>query len=289
MKTCPNCQTHYTDDSLRFCLQDGSPLDMIDESETVVRGRPASANLRENLQNSPYSGQADQKSGITRISGSRPGQKKQSTAMVVIITAILTVVVVGAGIGAWLYSRNGESSVAKKTNNSANNAIVSNLRNSSTPSVSPTSSADIGVSNNTENIPPSKPASDNTDREQIKQEVSDTIDEWASASESGDLDLLMYNYAGTVDYYKTRGAGAGAVRRDKQRAFGLYDSINFNISNISITPNSSDTATAVFDKEWNFEGAKNSTGKVRSQLQLRKENGKWVISGERDLKVYYVD
>ena len=26
MKHCPNCRTRYTDDTLRFCLQDGTPL-----------------------------------------------------------------------------------------------------------------------------------------------------------------------------------------------------------------------------------------------------------------------
>lgn len=36
MKECPKCGTTYTDDSLRFCLADGSPLNM-DEQPTIVR------------------------------------------------------------------------------------------------------------------------------------------------------------------------------------------------------------------------------------------------------------
>lgn len=38
MKQCPRCKTTYTDDSLRFCLADGAPLDAVrDEQVTVVR------------------------------------------------------------------------------------------------------------------------------------------------------------------------------------------------------------------------------------------------------------
>jgi hypothetical protein len=38
MKQCPACKTTYTDASLRFCLEDGSPLlDLTDEQNTVVR------------------------------------------------------------------------------------------------------------------------------------------------------------------------------------------------------------------------------------------------------------
>lgn len=38
MKQCPACKTTYTDASLRFCLEDGTPLvDLTDEQQTVVR------------------------------------------------------------------------------------------------------------------------------------------------------------------------------------------------------------------------------------------------------------
>ncbi len=48
MKRCPACQTTYTDDSLRFCLTDGTVLVReADESETMVRpaGRGGVADL----------------------------------------------------------------------------------------------------------------------------------------------------------------------------------------------------------------------------------------------------
>jgi hypothetical protein len=37
MKHCPTCGTNYSDDTLRFCLEDGTPLAEGDETATVVR------------------------------------------------------------------------------------------------------------------------------------------------------------------------------------------------------------------------------------------------------------
>lgn len=43
MKQCPQCRTTYTDDTLRFCLSDGTPLTSLNagEAETVVSYNPA--------------------------------------------------------------------------------------------------------------------------------------------------------------------------------------------------------------------------------------------------------
>ena len=37
MKQCPKCRTNYADDTLRFCLEDGTPLIDLGEDPTVVR------------------------------------------------------------------------------------------------------------------------------------------------------------------------------------------------------------------------------------------------------------
>ena len=68
-----------------------------------------------------------------------------------------------------------------------------------------------------------------------------------------------------------------------------YDTININIDNVKVTPDASgERATVVLDKEWNFEGAeKFSSGKVQQQLTLNKIGGRWLITGEKDLKIYY--
>lgn len=45
MKQCPACKTTYTDDSLKFCLSDGTSLISAEEEETVVR-KPGNDPLR---------------------------------------------------------------------------------------------------------------------------------------------------------------------------------------------------------------------------------------------------
>ena len=100
----------------------------------------------------------------------------------------------------------------------------------------------------------------------------------------------MENYARTVDYYNRPGASRSDVRTDKARAFGTYDSIRMNIGDLNISvEKTGEHATAEFDKEWDFRGERNSSGKVRSQLRLRWEGEKWLIVGERDLRVYYLN
>jgi hypothetical protein len=98
----------------------------------------------------------------------------------------------------------------------------------------------------------------------------------------------MSGYAPTVDYYRRRGASAQFVRADKARAFNRYTSMRVNISNldVSIDP-AGEGATATFDKEWTFSGGGTNTGKVRSELRFRLIGGRWLITGERDVRVYY--
>ncbi len=98
----------------------------------------------------------------------------------------------------------------------------------------------------------------------------------------------MANYANAVDYYTRRNVGVGTIRADKSRALSLYSSMQVNVSNMDVLIGpAGDTATVVFDKEWNFSGQSTSTGKVRSQLRFTNINGRWLITSEKDLEVYY--
>ena len=269
MKQCPNCRTTYTDDSLQFCLQDGTPLVFLqnaeqptgawNEPETVVRSR------------------FEQSSGAQVV----PAAKKSNTLLVVFLTALVTLLVFAGGVGAWLFLRNGggEAAVNSKKDN-ANIALPS-----ASPNVSPKTSP-------TPTPTPTAAPTPEINAGQIRREVSERIADWNSAQQAGDINALMSNYAERLDYYyNSRGVSAEKIRADKQRAFSLYDELRFKISEMRITPDpSGEKAIAVFDKEWEFEGEnKYSAGKVQSQMQLIKIGGKWLITGERDLKVYYTE
>lgn len=300
MKTCPTCHTQYTDDTLRFCLQDGAHLETVpvtqqptvslagQEMETVAR--QAANEGRESVAT-----QWKQQSQVTHVASLEPkrgGGSKLAIAAVAAAVVLFLLTGVGA-LGLWLYfSDTGPDIGGGNQNIRPPYNTNSNVTPTRTPLPSPTPTAAAPSANNSNSQGPVlmiTPTPD-VDRNQASREVSQQIYSWKSQAEAGDLNAYMRKYADSVDYYRKRGASADFVRSDKQRAFRLYSSMSINISNVNVSVgDSGDTATAVFDKEWNFSGASRSTGKVRQQMQFRKINGQWLITAERDLKVYYTN
>ena len=200
----------------------------------------------------------------------------------VAVLAVLLIVVIAGSIGLWLYLKDGNTVFgSNNANSNANGGLFgSSGKNRPTPTPSPS------IASPAPSPSPTPPA--NVDVEKTRREVSQTIHGWKSSSEALDLDAYMANYADTVDYYNRAGASRSYVRNDKSRAFTTYDSIRVNLSNMNVSlDESGNTATAIFDKEWDFQGPRNSSGKVQTQLKLRNINGQWLIIGERDLRVYY--
>ena len=294
MKICPHCQTRYTDDTLQFCLQDGAALTSDDdqtsmptvafngETETVVKSRPTDK-IEFDLQtsNQPQNWQQPATSGAANY---QTEPKKSNTVLIIISTILVMLLIFGIGIGAWFY-------LGKKTEV----ATDANVKNSFPDNSDKNKTENSGVfppSNATEKptVKPTATTAPDFDPEKVKSEVSGTVNSWKSLAESRDLSGYMNNYADSIDYYNKKGASIGTVRADKQKAFTKYDNIEIKLSNMRVTPDASgEKATAVFDKEWFFENAeKTSEGKVQTQLQLKKIGGAWKITGEKDLKVYYV-
>ncbi len=270
MKRCPSCSTQYTDDTLQYCLQDGTPLVPVfgDDTPTVVLGNTGPAVTRP----------------LDRATlPATPGRKKGglSTPVIVFLTvaAMLGLFAV-AGVSAWLYMRNARTQVAINAAVPGNSGDKRNAVNSSpipdkqTPSPSPAPRST------------DEPTPRPVDEAKARAEVTQQLDSWKSRSESLDLNAYMTHYAPTVDYYNKSGASSAFVRSDKQRAFSRYSYISLDLSDLSIKVEG-DTATAVFNKEWNFEGDSDSSGKVRQMVRFRRIDGRWLITAEKDLKLYY--
>jgi len=301
MKYCPNCQTTYTDDSLQFCLQDGTPLSELPnqnvpadtgiEAETIISANKVTNSLPRQVEpirfeppSSYQPNQADwgQKSQPVIIEQQREPKKSNTTA-IVLLTALGTLLLLGiGGTAAWLYFKSNRTAVAVNVNTapqnrqSNSNAANQNV-NLATPSPTVT--------------PTPQPTLKPEESKAITSDVKNVVDEWKNTTENLDLDAHISQYANTVDFYKAGRVNVGRVRADRARAFAAYDSININIDNVKVTPDAAgEKATVILDKEWNFEGAeKFSSGKVQQQLTFAKTNGRWLITGEKDLKVYYVD
>jgi hypothetical protein len=276
MKYCTTCRSQYTDDTLRFCLQDGSRLEevrdtetptvVLDETPTITRQRVTS----QSYETTP---------GVP----DRDAEKKRSIVVPVVVASLGAAALFIAGVAAaWIYLsgrkiENGNNTIGANTLPSPANAAK-------TPRVSPTPSG------NNSTVPSPSPTSPLVDRGKAEKEVSDTIERWNSQAEDLDLNSYMQNYAQRVDYYNRKGLDKASVREDKARAFGMYRSILIEMPNMKISVDASgEVATAEFDKVWDFRGDRDSSGKVRSELRLRREGDRWLITGERDIKVYYIN
>ena len=284
MRICPTCRTSYTDDTLRYCLQDGATLveQLESETPTVALNEQETIQARRQTSSQPRITTVNE-GELAREAGARKeGGRSGLVWALIAVIAVLLLVVIGGAIGLAIYLNNSKTvSNSNSSNNTNTNANGGLFGSSGTISPTPTPTASTTPS-------PSPSSTTKVDAETAKKEVGQTVYRWKSMAEAQNLDSYMGNYADTIDYYNHAGASRSYVRSDKARAFDLYDTITVNLSNMSVSVDESgSTATATFDKEWEFEGPRNSSGKVQSQLKLRNVNGKWLIVGERDLKVYF--
>ena len=99
MKQCPACRTTYTDDSLRFCLADGSSLDPVPDNETTLLN--------------PMRGAHQNETGASGTAAAKPSTVK----IVVVIGLVVLFLLIGMGIAlALLYSnRNSRKANAPAT------------------------------------------------------------------------------------------------------------------------------------------------------------------------------
>lgn len=276
MKLCPVCGSRYSDDTLKFCLQDGTPLyaardgemptavlGEVETAEALGRGTPTNRN--------EWSQDRDTKVPPT------PPKTRSNTAIAVVLTALGMLILFGiVGIASWFFSSNKQTEVGVNTANrsgeNTDNPVIPPPKSSATPVPSPLK---VNAA-----PPPVNSAS--------RTEILTTLDTWKGKSESLDLDSYMTHYASTVDYYNKSRASAAFVRADKQRAFTRYTSIIVNLSNVTVTTGADgETATAIFDKEWEFRGNGSSCGKVRQLMRLARVGGQWLITAEKDLQLYH--
>ena len=297
MRICPNCRTEYTDDGLQYCLQDGTPLidapfqttNFDSESETVVspkqvepiRFEPPSSyrtNRTERQTNQPFS--------------APPESKKPNTAATVVLSVLGTLIVLGLiGAGVYFYANSRRTAVVANANIVAANRPPNVVVNQNTNANSNTN-ANANLNANLASPSPTPTAQPTINPEQAKRvsdDVKDVVKDWKDASENLDITRHLSDYADTVDYYRAGKVGIAKVRADREKAFADYDSIGLDIDNLRVIPDpTGEKATAIFDKAWRFEGTdKTSEGRVQQQLTFTKINGRWLISGEKDLKVYY--
>ena len=279
MKICPACQAKYNDDTQQFCFQDGTSLIVASQADTptlVISETDTVAARREQS--------AWQQNQSVQVAAVQPQTTRSNIGLVIGVTILVMLVLFAAGVGGWLYFRKPANElVVNATNNTnirlpdhnVNAKTIPTSQVSQTAKPSPTQTSNTSIQTNS------------VDQSQEQNDIFQRLLSWKSTAESLDLDGYMAHYAGTVDYYKKDGASLAFVRADKLRAFSRYDSIKIKLTNISISVDPSGLeASARMDKEWDFAGAKNSSGKVKQLIRLSKINSQWFITAEKDLHVY---
>lgn len=138
MKQCPNCRNTYTDDTLQFCLEDGTPLISTanDAPPTVQMSFEKNEPMRVNIPNDSAPTVFAQPPVINN-SSFQPNQPVEKKGFGLIIAGILglLLLLVGGGLAAFLLiprSGDGENSAVVKT--------TATPTATAAPSVSPTAS-----------------------------------------------------------------------------------------------------------------------------------------------------
>ena len=301
MKLCPRCKSSYTDDSLMYCLQDGSALvHLSDESsppshstaETLVLNEESISHSRHNhptdVMEQTAATQEQHIRPLTNRSDSYTAAPKQNTALIVVLTALVTLILAVLAIGGlWFFFKDRTSQITANINNNNSNSNNSN-QDEKNGNLFNTNNSNNSNSKDATPTPTPKPI----DQAAIRDDVSAVLNSWASAARAHDLEAQLNFYTDPVSpYYTASSFSLSKIRADRARAYAMYDSIDVDLTNIKITPDpSGEKATAVFDKTWVFQGeTRRNSGSVQQKLWLVKAGGRWLISGEKDVKVYYVN
>ena len=97
MKKCPACGTQYSDDTLLYCLQDGTSLEsvFITETPTVVL---------DEVETAPRA---------ARVNTPSPaGERRSSVPIAVVVTAFAMLLLFGvAGLAAWMFLKSKQLSL----------------------------------------------------------------------------------------------------------------------------------------------------------------------------------
>ena len=325
MKRCPTCQRIYTDDTLRFCLEDGTALLsesvstdqtlLLDSSQTSEEPPPTEI-LDYAIPPTVLAQERDatlrrQKPAPTVRQQGRPTVKEfahevapaslskpRSTTSVVAVTVVATILLLGiGGVGAWLILKDKNSSSGgtepPRAGNISTNTTSSNTdpstKNSNTTVVIATPTV-TPIQTPTPYATPS-PTPQNTDTATTaRKEVMQALNSWA-ATMNGSLDAHMAYYASTLDtYYMQSNVSAERVRAYIAPAFAKYDTRDVKLTNMQIEVDPSGTsATATFDKTFTFSGDSVYSGSGLNRFWLEKISGRWLITGEKDLKTYYIN
>lgn len=314
MKRCPTCQRIYTDETLNFCLEDGATLRSAtgaasDETLTLDANEPPPTEILDpalapTLRAHNPNATVRQEARATRNEFqdlAAPPPKQRNTTSVVALTAVATILLLGlGGIGAWLLLRDNTSG---DNTNGANvgtdlgrggntNTLPSTNNNPTPPSTNANTLPGVSPTPTPYATPPATPTPQTTDTATARREVSSALNGWRQTMVNPGVDAHMSYYAPVLHtYYNARDVSISRVRANVERAFTAYSTFDVQITNLQIEVDpSGEKAVATFDKTFEFRNDEKSyNGSGLNRFWFEKIGGRWLITGEKDLKTYYIN
>jgi len=321
MKHCPTCQRIYTDDTLSYCLEDGSRLapgssanldrTLVLDDADARHDPPPTEILPPSL--APTIG-AQQKQPTPTVRqqaratqqdqpeaqavGAASASQRKNTTSVVALTVAATILLLGlGGLGTWLLLRdtNGDGGEPGRRGNISNSGTPTgnttpggNINNNQPPGNTPTPQQ-TPTPLTTPSATPQPTTQGGTDTATARKEVMSALNHWTQTMRSADLDAHMANYASTLHtYYLQSNYSASRVRANVAKAFAKYNTFDVRLTNMTIEVDpSGQRAVATFDKTFTFSGETTYSGSGLNRFWLEKIGGRWLITGEKDLKTYY--
>lgn len=311
MKRCPTCRRIYTDETLNFCLEDGAALESVSSSslnETLTLDAnepppteilPAGLAPTQSARQTPPTVRQQARSTRDEFQNIAPAAKApRNTTSVVALTVVATILLLAlGGLGAWLLLRDNSAANTNSTNTgrdesrNLNTNTKAQNNNTSGPTNNSTNTR-IGVveTPTPTPTPPPTPTPQVDDTGAVRREVSGALEGWRRTMVNPDVDAHMSYYADTLHtYYNARNVNVSRVRSNVARAFSTYSTFDVRVTNLQIEVDPSGTrAVATFDKTFEFRNdEKRYTGSGLNRFWFEKLGGRWLITGEKDLKTYY--
>jgi hypothetical protein len=317
MKRCPTCQRSYTDDTLNFCLEDGAPLKSVsmaslDETLTLDANEPPPTEILLDPALGPTI-RAHKPPTTIRQEARRtrdefqdlaaPASKPRNTSSVVALTVVATILLLGlGGMGAWLLlkDKNGSGNInggntgtnLSRDSNANTEVIVRNTPTGNTNDQPGIISTPTPFNTPTVNPTPQPSPTPPTDTAAARREVANALNGWRQTMINPDVNAHMSYYANVLHtYYNASNVSESRVRANVARAFSAYSTFDVQITNLQIQVDpSGEKAVATFDKTFEFRNAeKRYAGSGLNRFWFEKIGGRWLITGEKDLKTYYVN
>jgi ketosteroid isomerase-like protein len=282
MKYCPSCLNQYTDLTLKFCLQDGTPLSAMPERkqstiDTVAFSRPLTAasflpNTSDFRVEQPPQNRTQQ--NIRPETVKQAKRSNRALIALAVIVPVFTLSAAGVASGWYLLKDRLAAMVERQEQQQSDGQI----------STDPIPLASVIPETVKTNDPPTS-----SDIEMVKTEIADLVERWKDLTEGHNAEKLSQMYGEKVDYLGEAGTANSEIRATLQKTFDEFNDIDMVITNVTIAVDAEGTAaTALFDNEWDYEASpKLTSGKAHTKLHFQRAGSEWKIVSERQLKIYF--